>query len=62
MFQIVELGDSYFLVLRKRPLTFLQYYHHALTLIYCWGVYAEEPVYNRIGTLFNLAVHSVMYT
>jgi elongation of very long chain fatty acids protein 6 len=60
--KIIELGDSYFLVLRKRPLTFLQYYHHALTLVYCWWSFTEEPAFNRIGTLSNYCVHSVMYT
>jgi len=59
--KVVELGDSYFLVLRKRPLTFLQYFHHSLTLVYCWWSYVEAPSFNRIGTLMNYLVHTVMY-
>jgi len=59
--KVAELGDSYFLVLRKRPLTFLQYYHHSLTLVYCWWSYVEAPSFNRIGMLMNYLVHTVMY-
>lgn len=34
--KIAELGDTLFLVLRKRPVIFLHWYHHAVVLIYCW--------------------------
>jgi hypothetical protein len=60
--KVVELGDSFFLVLRKRPLSFLQYYHHALTLVYCWFSYCEQPSFNRVGTVLNFGVHSIMYS
>uniref|UniRef100_A0A0K0CVW7 Elongation of very long chain fatty acids protein n=1 Tax=Angiostrongylus cantonensis TaxID=6313 RepID=A0A0K0CVW7_ANGCA len=34
--KVAELGDTLFLVLRKRPVIFLHWYHHAVVLIYCW--------------------------
>ncbi|VDL66713.1 unnamed protein product [Nippostrongylus brasiliensis] len=34
--KIAELGDTVFLVLRKRPVIFLHWYHHAVVLVYCW--------------------------
>jgi len=60
--KMFELGDSYFLVLRKRPLIFLQWYHHALTLLYCWYSYDQEPSFNRWGCWMNYGVHSFMYS
>ncbi|KAJ1346882.1 hypothetical protein KIN20_001805 [Parelaphostrongylus tenuis] len=34
--KVAELGDTVFLVIRKRPVIFLHWYHHAVVLIYCW--------------------------
>uniref|UniRef100_A0A1I7XDT6 Elongation of very long chain fatty acids protein n=1 Tax=Heterorhabditis bacteriophora TaxID=37862 RepID=A0A1I7XDT6_HETBA len=34
--KIAEFGDTLFLVLRKRPVIFLHWYHHAVVLIYSW--------------------------
>eukprot|EP00058_Branchiostoma_floridae_P003280 XP_002588768.1 hypothetical protein BRAFLDRAFT_125629 [Branchiostoma floridae] len=34
--KLVEFGDTSFIVLRKRPLIFLHWYHHVLTCIYSW--------------------------
>ncbi|VDK55178.1 unnamed protein product [Gongylonema pulchrum] len=35
--KIAELGDTIFLVMRKKPLAFLHWYHHAVVLIYSWN-------------------------
>lgn len=32
----VELGDTVFIVLRKRPIVFLQWYHHLCTMMATW--------------------------
>lgn len=60
--KIPELFDTVFIVLRKKPLRFLQYYHHIATMAYCWIAWAYL---NEIGGVFaamNLFVHSFMYT
>lgn len=38
-FQLVEFGDTAFIVLRKRPLLFLHWYHHVTVLVYTWHAY-----------------------
>lgn len=35
--KVVELGDTIFLLMRKKPLIFLHWYHHAVVLIYSWN-------------------------
>jgi hypothetical protein len=34
--KLFEFVDTVFIVLRKRPLMFLHYYHHIVTLGFCW--------------------------
>ncbi|GMR46196.1 hypothetical protein PMAYCL1PPCAC_16391, partial [Pristionchus mayeri] len=34
--KIIQLGDTMFIVLRKKPLTFLHWYHHSIVLVYVW--------------------------
>lgn len=36
--KIIELGDTIFIVLRKRPLVFIQWYHHLITMCVSWIV------------------------
>ncbi|OXA61886.1 elongation of very long chain fatty acids protein 6 [Folsomia candida] len=57
----VELGDTVFIVLRKRPLIFLQWYHHLMTMVMCWiSAPYLEPI-SRYYVVMNYAVHSLMY-
>jgi len=39
--KLPELIDTVFIVLRKQPLIFLHWYHHASVLIYCWFSYQD---------------------
>lgn len=63
-FKIIELGDTAFIILRKRPLQFLHWYHHITVLLYCYYTCSEI----RTGTLqhyfscSNAFVHTIMYT
>ena len=37
-----ELIDTAFIVLRKKPLIFLHWYHHVTVMIFCWHSYATK--------------------
>jgi len=59
--KLPELIDTVFIVLRKKPLIFLHWYHHVTVLAYCWHSYVTE---NGAGLYFigmNYTVHAVMY-
>lgn len=60
--KIPELIDTLFIVLRKRPLIFLHYYHHALTLVYAWTAWAIQLPNGGWFAAMNLIVHSLMYS
>uniref|UniRef100_A0A1I7YLV8 Elongation of very long chain fatty acids protein n=1 Tax=Steinernema glaseri TaxID=37863 RepID=A0A1I7YLV8_9BILA len=60
--KLIELVDTVFLVLRKRPLMFLHWYHHILTLIYAFFSYPISPGFNRWGIYLNFFVHAFMYS
>jgi len=59
--KLFELFDTAFLVLRKRPVIFLHWFHHITVLLYCWHsnvVRAPQTIY---FVAMNYAVHAVMY-
>ncbi|CAJ0916800.1 unnamed protein product, partial [Mesorhabditis belari] len=60
--KIIELGDTLFIVLRKKPLIFLHYYHHAAVLIYTVHSGAEHIGVGRSFIMMNLFAHALMYT
>ncbi|KAL3111138.1 hypothetical protein niasHT_008963 [Heterodera trifolii] len=60
--KMFELVDTIFLVLRKRPLMFLHWYHHILTMMYAFYSYPITPAFNRWGIYLNYFVHSYMYS
>jgi len=60
--KIIELGDTYFIILRKQRLIFLHWYHHITVLLYCWYAYVDFNGINQWFLWINYAVHSIMYT
>lgn len=60
--KIAELGDTIFLVLRKRPVIFLHWYHHITVLVFTWNACAQAAAFGRLFMLMNYCVHSFMYT
>ncbi|CAD5224388.1 unnamed protein product [Bursaphelenchus okinawaensis] len=59
--KIVEFGDTVFVVLRKKPLIFLHYYHHAVTLVYSFHSGAHVSSTGVFFAWMNYTVHTVMY-
>jgi len=56
-----ELGDTVFLILRKKPVSFLHLYHHTSVLLWCWFCYQYWSAPPRWGVAMNYAVHAIMY-
>ena len=60
--EIIELGHTVFIVLRKQALIFLHWYHHITVLVYTWYGYTVRTSSGRWYLAMNYAVHSVMYS
>jgi len=56
-----ELGDTIFLVLRKKPVIFLHWFHHTTVLLYCWHATLVTAAPGIWFAAMNYSVHSVMY-
>jgi len=59
--KIPELIDTVFIVLRKKPLIFLHWYHHITVLAFCWHSYATESSTGIYFVAMNYTVHAIMY-
>jgi hypothetical protein len=60
-----ELGDTAFIVLRRRPVTFLHVYHHSTVLLFTY--YMSTMTETTTGLLpqfmaINYTIHALMYT
>mmetsp|Transcript_10816 Transcript_10816/g.19101 ORF Transcript_10816/g.19101 Transcript_10816/m.19101 type:complete len:370 (-) Transcript_10816:78-1187(-) len=56
-----ELFDTAFIVLRKKPLMFLHWYHHITVLLYCWQSYTTQNAAGIYFIAMNFTVHAIMY-
>merc|ERR1719277_508694 len=59
--KIPELGDTVFLILKRRPVRLLQWYHHTTVMLFCWLALATEYTPGIWFAVTNYFVHSVMY-
>lgn len=58
----IELIETLFIVLMKRPVTPLQTIHHTITLVSSWYYYKYQPSLGRVSIVTNFTVHAFMYT
>lgn len=56
-----ELIDTFFIVIHKKPLIFLHWYHHITVLAYCWHSYATKSPFSLFFIVMNFTVHGIMY-
>jgi elongation of very long chain fatty acids protein 6 len=59
--KVPELIDTVFIVLRKKPLIFLHWYHHVTVLLYCWDAYSTMAGSGLYFVAMNYSVHALMY-
>ena len=61
--KILEFGDTAFIILRKKPLLFLHWYHHVTVCIYSFYIPSGmSPEISRWFGTMNYVVHSIMYS
>jgi hypothetical protein len=56
-----ELIDTFFIVIHKKPLILLHWYHHISVLLYCWHSYVFKAPAGIVFCVMNYAVHALMY-
>eukprot|EP01004_Peranema_trichophorum_P006160 NODE_4994_length_1083_cov_43.043750_g4441_i0.p1 GENE.NODE_4994_length_1083_cov_43.043750_g4441_i0~~NODE_4994_length_1083_cov_43.043750_g4441_i0.p1 ORF type:complete len:296 (+),score=29.19 NODE_4994_length_1083_cov_43.043750_g4441_i0:34-921(+) len=60
--KIPELMDTVFLVLQKKEVLFLHWFHHITVLLYCWHAFHTRVATGLWFSTMNFTVHSVMYS
>lgn len=56
-----ELFDTFFIVIRKKKLMFLHWYHHITVLLMCWHTVVTHTPAGFIFSVVNYGVHMIMY-
>lgn len=59
--KIPEMMDTVFLVLQKKPVAFLHWYHHLTVMLFCWHAHVTYISNGLFFAVMNMGVHSIMY-
>merc|ERR1712137_1181845 len=59
--KIAELLDTVLLLMAKKPVIALQWWHHSTVLLYCWHSYSNVIATGMWFAAMNYSVHAVMY-
>lgn len=60
--KFAELIDTFFIVIHKKPLIFLHYWHHITVLLYSWYSFVTKTPSSIVFMALNSTVHTVMYS
>lgn len=59
--KIPELIDTFLLVVHKKPIIFLHWFHHTTVLLFCWHGWTQPSMTLLWTAVINFSVHALMY-